>query len=152
METVFQLVGFTVLPWWAAMILAPRWRWTTRLVSSPLIVVPPLAIYAVLVLPRLAAILPAVASPELGVIAASLGTPTGTTIAWAHFLAFDLFVGRWIFLDARERALSPWLVSPLLLATFLVGPIGLLGYLALRSALTRRGGDSSAAGPWPPPA
>src|SRR5262245_58339526 len=107
METVFQVAGLTVMPWWLLMLLAPRWRWTARLVSSPSIVVPPLAIYAVLVLPRLAEILPAVARPELAPIAALLGTPTGTTIAWAHFLAFDLFVGRWIFLDARERGLSP---------------------------------------------
>jgi len=29
------------------------------------------------------------------------GTGAGTTLAWVHFLAFDLFVGRWIYLDAR---------------------------------------------------
>nr|WP_275587129.1 abscisic acid-deficient protein Aba4 family protein [Micromonospora terminaliae] len=38
-------------PFWALLILAPRWSWTARIVGSPLIVAPVLLSYAVLVLP-----------------------------------------------------------------------------------------------------
>lgn len=132
METLAPLLFSTssllVAPFWLLMVLAPRWRLTERLVRSPWIVAGPVAIYAALVLPRLLALAPALARPELPAIAALLGTPAGATIAWAHFLALDLFAGRWIYLDARERGLSAWLVSPVLVATLMFAPLGLAAY------------------------
>jgi hypothetical protein len=62
-----------------------------------------------------------------------LGSPEGATVAWVHFLAFDLFVGRWIYLDARTRELPWWATSPLLFLTLMLGPIGLLAYLLVRT-------------------
>jgi hypothetical protein len=132
MQRVFELSSLLVAPFWLLMILAPRWRVTERIQRSLVGVLAPTALYAVLVLPRLPELLPVVARPELGAVAALLGTPAGTTIAWAHFLAFDLFVGRFIYLDARARGLSAWLVSPLLVLTLLLGPLGLLTYLVVR--------------------
>jgi len=135
MERLFELSNLLVTPFWLAMILAPRWRVTERLLRGPVGILAPAFIYALLVLPRLGELLPVVGRPELGAVAALLATPPGATIAWAHFLAFDLFVGRWIYLDARTRGLSAWLVSPLLVLTLLLGPLGLLGYLATRARL-----------------
>src|SRR5262245_17815655 len=113
-QTVFDLSGLLVLPFWALIVFAPRWRWTERLMRSPLVVAAPALCYAVLVAPRMIELWPALASPTLPGIAALLGTPEGATIAWLHFLAFDLFVGRWVYLDARERGITAWLVSPVL--------------------------------------
>lgn len=136
-EQLFSVSGLTVLPIWALMVMAPRWRATRRLLSSSLVLVAPALLYAALVVPDLGAILPAVMLPRLDQISTLLGQPRGTTIAWVHFLAFDLFVGRWIYLDSGRRGLSPWLVSPLLLLTLLLGPLGLLSYLALRAQIVR---------------
>jgi len=61
-----------------------------------------------------------------------LATPEGTTIAWAHFLTFDLFVGRWVYLESRERDLSVWLMAPVLFFVLMLGPLGLLLYFAVR--------------------
>lgn len=80
------------------------------------------------------------ANPTLEPIAALLGTPLGATTGWAHFLAFDLFVGRWAYLESRERGFNPWLVSPTLFFVLMSGPFGLLLYLGLRWALRRREG------------
>jgi hypothetical protein len=134
MQRLFELSSFLVLPFWLLMILAPRWRWTRRIVSSPFIVLGPVGLYAFLLLPHLLAILPALMQPRLEPIAALLGQPLGTTIAWAHFLALDLFAARWIYLDAGERGLSAWALSPLLALTLMFGPLGLGAYLAVRSA------------------
>jgi hypothetical protein len=60
---------------------------------------------------------------------------------WLHFLAFDLWVGRWQ-VDRMQAALrgsissgQAWAwrlsVAPCLLGTFLFGPIGLLAFVAL---------------------
>ncbi len=54
---------------------------------------------------------------------------------WIHFLAFDLFVGLWIVGRAAEIGLSRLLQLPILAATFMFGPLGLLmmyGCLAAR--------------------
>src|SRR4051812_26673737 len=138
MERVFSLSGLLVLPLWALFILAPRWRVTLRVARSPGIVLLPIVLYAALVLPALATILPVVARPTLASVIALLATPVGATAAWAHFLAFDLFVGRWIFLDAdaartTPRALAAPLVSLILVLTLMLGPLGLLSYLVART-------------------
>ena len=130
----FSLSGLTVMPFWALMILLPRWRVTRRLMQSPLVAVLPAIIYAALVLPRIGAIFVAVSSPALGPIAALLGSPEGATIAWAHFLAFDLLVGRWAYLDSRERNVSALLMAPVLFMVLMLGPIGFLLYVGVRAA------------------
>ena len=146
MSTLFDLSGLLVLPIWLMMIVLPRWRWTGRLVASPLVSALPALLYAVLVLPRLGEVFPAVLNPSLVTIAALLGSPAGATIAWAHFLAFDLFVGRWIFLDGRERSVSAWVLAPILFLTLLLGPFGFLLYLGVR-AVTGRSGDAGQQAP-----
>jgi hypothetical protein len=131
-ESLFSISNLLVLPFWGLMIALPHWRVTRRLIASPLIAAGAALLYAALVLPRLPALLPIVAAPTLASVAAILGTPDGATIAWAHFLAFDLLVGRWIYLEGRERGISALLMAPVLTLTLLFGPLGFLAYLALR--------------------
>lgn len=71
-------------------------------------------------------------TPSLDRIAELLGRPEVALVAWVHFLAFDLFVGRWIYLDARERGVPWWVSSPVLFLTLMFGPLGLLSYLIAR--------------------
>ena len=137
MATLFDASFLLVAPFWFLMIVLPGWRVTRRVVASPWIAAPAAALYLALVVPGLPGVLAAVSSPSLEAIAPMLGTPEGATVAWVHFLAFDLFVGRWVYLDARQRGVSPWVVSPLLFATLMVGPVGLLGYLAVRGWASR---------------
>jgi len=133
MDLLFRAGNLLVLPIWALMILLPRWRWTARIMRSPLVSAAPALVYAVPVLPRLGAIWPVVSRPTLPGVAALLASPAGATIAWVHFLAFDLFVGRWIYLDSQERRISSWLMAPVLFLTLMLGPAGFLLYLVVRS-------------------
>ena len=59
-------------------------------------------------------------------------------LGWTHYLAFDLFVGLWIAHDADDRRVNRLMQLPFFMATFLAGPIGLLGWLLARRTLTRR--------------
>jgi hypothetical protein len=138
METIFQGSNLLVIPFWFLMILLPHWRWTQRIIASLWIVVPAALLYATLVVPNLLPLLGELANPSATSIAALLGTPEGATIGWVHFLAFDLFVGRWAYLDSRTHGFSAWLVSPLLFFIFMFGPLGLLLYLGARALLLRR--------------
>jgi hypothetical protein len=132
-ETIFSLSSLLVMPFWFLLIVLPHWRWTRRLIGSPLVAAAPALVYVLLVLPQLGELLPALANPTLPGVAALLGTPAAATVAWLHFLAFDLFVGRWAYLDSRERAISAWLMAPVLLLILMLGPAGFLLYLGLRA-------------------
>ena len=142
--TAFELCGLLALPFWALMVFLPAWSVTRRIVGSPWIAAPAAIIYSIVLIPVATLVLPEVMSPVQARIMNLLGTPTGTTLAWAHFVAFDLFVGRWIYCDSRSRGYTAWWVSPLLVLTLLVGPVGLLVYLVARTGI---GGANVAADP-----
>jgi Domain of unknown function (DUF4281) len=145
MERLFSISNLLALPFWLLMIAFPHWRWTRRLLRSPLIAVPPVIVYAAVVLPRAQEILTAVVNPALSQISRLLGTPAGATAAWAHFLAFDLFVGRWAYLDSRERNISAWIMAPVLFLILMLGPLGFVLYLGVRVLVMRSLGDNRAA-------
>ncbi len=137
-ENIFSLSSLLVMPFWLLLIFLPRWRITERVMAGPWIAVPAALLYAVLVLPQFGEIFTAVSNPTLTGIAALLGDPIGATIAWVHFLAFDLFVGRWVYLDGRSRKLSAWFISPILFMVLMLGPIGFLLYLVVRTTVSRQ--------------
>jgi hypothetical protein len=140
LETAFLLSNSLVLPFWLLMILLPNWAWTRRIMASLWVVAPAALLYAVLVVPSLPSLLGSLLNPSLAGIQAALGTPEGATVAWAHFVAFDLFVGRWVYLDNRGVGLPALLMSPILFFILMLGPFGLLLYLAARALWSRRGG------------
>ncbi len=140
-DLAFQLSSLLVMPFWLLMIFVPTWRWTQRTIASPWIVAPVALLYAILIVPMMAGALPALMNPQLASIAALLGTPVGATVGWIHFLAFDLFVGRWVYLDGRRLGLSAWFASPILLVVLMFGPLGFLIYLVV-SKLLRPGGSN----------
>ena len=55
---------------------------------------------------------------------------------WVHYLAFDLFVGAWIAGKADVIGLSRLIQAPILMATYMFGPIGLVLFLSIRVMFT----------------
>lgn len=133
-NTPFSILNLTVMPFWLLLIVVPRWPWAVRIVRSPLIALLPALIYVALIVPLVlqmgSGLFTAFGSLE-GVMSL-LGTPQGTTVAWAHFLAFDLLVGRWAYLDAVERKMTSLVMAPVLFFTFMLGPLGFTLYLIVR--------------------
>jgi len=56
---------------------------------------------------------------------------------WAHYLAFDLFIGAWIAHKADDIGISRLLQAPILIATYIFGPIGLVIFLFMRSVFNQ---------------
>ena len=137
-ELLFSLSNLLVMPFWLLMIFVPKWSWTRKIIDSPLIIVPPALLYLFLVIPSIGGLLGSLANPSLSDIAGTIGTEYGATVAWAHFLAFDLFVGRWAYLDSRERNINVFVMAPVLFFTLMLGPVGFLSYLAIRALYNRR--------------
>ncbi|MQA82260.1 MAG: DUF4281 domain-containing protein [Streptosporangiales bacterium] len=143
-ELLFDVTFYVAAPFWALMIFAPGWSVTRRIIGSPLIVLPPLVVFVLVMGPDLGAFLAAVSRPTLDGVQALVSSPEGTAAIWAQVIAWDLFIGRWMYLDSRERRIHPLVMAPVLLVTILISPLGLPAYFALRLPLTRRRDQAAA--------
>ena len=137
-DMLYTLVNAAVLPGWLLLIFAPRWKWTTALVTTVLI---PFGL-GLAYIALLAANWPVLASAgtfqHLSDVAKLFANEYCLLAGWIHYLAFDLLVGTWEVRDAQRVGLPHWLVVPCLLLTFVLGPAGLVGYFVLRWAMTKR--------------
>lgn len=102
-ETVFGLATLAVMPFYAAMVAAPRRAVTARLVSSQAFFLVAAVVYALLLvawapLPQLWHAFSAAAAtgglPALAPFAALFARPQATALAWVHLLVLDLFQAR----------------------------------------------------------
>jgi hypothetical protein len=135
MSFLFQLSFYLAAPFWALMIVAPRWSWTVRIVGSPLIIAPVALLYLVIAVPRLADLVPLVTGPTLSGLQSAMAEGGAATLVWAHIIAFDLFVGRWMYLEAAKSRIHPLVMAPILIVTILFAPIGFLIFVAVRATL-----------------
>ncbi len=140
MTTLFHFSAAVVLPFWAAMIFFPRASVTERMVRSPWIILPPVACYLAFWLPNLGALIAGFGEPSPESVAELMSQPWAASLFWTYAGAFDLFVGRWMFFDARKRGINPWWVSPSLFVAIFFGPVGftLYGATVLVTFFSRR--------------
>jgi hypothetical protein len=144
MSTAFTLVFVAAAPFWALMIVAPKWGWTRRIASTPWMATPPLVFWYIFAIPHFGELLPAVAKPSLAVWQDLVADPAVMTLVWAQVIAWDLFIGRWMYLDSRERDIHPLVMAPLLVLAIMLSPIAVPLYLLLRNALSRTPQDAPA--------
>ena len=122
---------------WLLLLLLPRVRWTSTVVP---VVLPSLlaVIYVVLMGSTLSWSEGGFSS--LASVKALFSNPTALLAGWTHYLAFDLFIGGWEMRDAQRRGIPHLLIVPALVLTFLLGPAGLLLYLAIQRFTPDKGG------------
>jgi hypothetical protein len=124
---VFDLANLFVLPFWILMIFLPKWEVTRKTISSPFpfMVLPLLYLYllAIAIDPESAQ---ALANPKLADIARFFAKEGAAAVGWVHFLAMDLFVGRWIYLEGQRTGV--FTIHSLVFCLFF-GPLGLLSHL-----------------------
>lgn len=135
-ETLFSICSIIVVPGWLLLLCAPRWKWTTQLVSAALIPLLLAAVYLYLILAHFGKTEGGFGS--LAEVGRLFQNPQALLAGWIHYLAFDLFVGNWEVREARRLNLPHLLVVPCLLLTFLFGPIGLLLFFIVRGIMRRQ--------------
>ncbi|WP_030616406.1 ABA4-like family protein [Streptomyces sclerotialus] len=150
-DILFDLAFWLAAPFWALLILAPGRRWTDRIAASPLPLVPVLAVYLALAVPVLPQLWATVSRPELGGFQDLMTLDGAAAAIWAQVIAWDLFLGQWMYREARRLGVHPLVMGPLLLLTVLLSPVGVLLFLGLRALRSRtsqeRATESAAAGP-----
>lgn len=143
--TLFSLTNGLALIGWAMLALLPRKPLTLSAIMYLCIAVLCLC-YAVLftllvsasIDPGLpAGTLEAASFSSIPGVRAIFQSDGGVVVGWTHYLAFDLFVGMWIAKDADAKGFSRIVQLPILFATLMAGPIGLLVWLAVREARAR---------------
>lgn len=147
-SAIFGAANILAMIAWAALILLPRWP---ALLSALLYLGVGLlcATYVFLLVGSLSGWLPpgnvvgeggAVDFSTIEGVRSIFMSDLGVTVGWVHYLAFDLFVGLWIARDGDAKNVSRFVQAPILLATFLAGPLGLLVWLLVREPAARRQG------------
>lgn len=130
LESIFSACSTLALLGWASLIFLPRQRLAHLLaaVAIPLAIA---VVYLVLIAQHFGRTEGGFGS--LSAVAQLFSNPALLLAGWVHYLAFDLFIGAWEARDAQHHGIRHLLVVPCLLLTFMLGPIGLLSYWALRT-------------------
>lgn len=141
-EFAFGAANGLALVMWLALIALPRWPALLAAILYIGVALPCLAYTLALAGVLAGALDPAGAGASfdfgsIGGVRSIFASDAGVTIGWMHYLAFDLFVGLWIARDADAKEFSRLAQAPVLLLTFLAGPVGLLAWLAIRERRAR---------------
>ena len=75
---------------------------------------------------------------SLGGVGALFADPRLMLLGWVHYLAFDLWVASWEAEEGQRLGIPHALLAPCYFLTFMLGPLGLLLFLAIRSGWRRR--------------
>lgn len=88
--------------------------------------------------------LPPVAFDSLGAIADLFKDRPTLFAGWTHYIAFDLFVARFIVLDSQACGMPHLLAVWAVPLTLFAGPAGFTFYMALRTVWTSTRGRAKA--------
>ncbi len=142
-DMIFGAANLLAMACWAILILAPRGEVARTLVFYGGVGLLCLA-YGVLLVGLLSGLVDgggdeeSVSFTTIAGVRAIFASDGGATVGWMHYLALDLFTGLWISRDADAKSFSRLLQAPVLLLTFVAGPLGLLVWLAIREPAARR--------------
>ncbi len=130
-QRVFQVLNASTAPLWIAMIVAPRSKVTAWLmkIAAPIFVGLGVSYTALLVSGAVDAD-ERINFMDPESLRRGLGSPKAFLAGWTHYLAFDLFVGRWIWQESVAAG-RPARLS--LLLTWWAGPLGLMLFLLRRA-------------------
>ena len=152
----FAIAGQAAMAGWVVLIFLPR-RWPL-LLALPRFVIPFAIslIYAGFAMSHIFTV-EGGGFGSLDQVAALFSSREMLLAGWVHYLAFDLFIGGWIAVEADKIGLNRVVQAPILLATFMLGPVGLALFLVIRLIIERpavapsaRSGSGSGAPQYPP--
>jgi hypothetical protein len=130
-EQVFVIVNLVATVAWLMLVVLPRQRWVTDIVTSMIVPMLCAFVYVGIVVTTFGRTPGGFST--LDAVATLFSNPWALLAGWIHYVAFDLLIGTWEVRDARERGVPHLLVVPCLVLTFLFGPAGWLLYTIVRA-------------------
>ena len=142
-ETYFIAVHAIALAGWTALFALPWIGRRRAILGARWAAVPLCLLYLLFLLTHLKAI-PTDAGYTLAAVSRAFDKPVLLLAGWIHYLVLDLWVGSWEAEHAERVGLSHAALLPCLLATMMIGPLGLILYLGVAAwHVRRRRGTSS---------
>ena len=136
-DALFWFSSLYILPFWLMMWFAPPHERTAWLMRSEWVYLAPLAVaYALAVLPNIVDIFILLGSemPTPEIVVDMFSEREVILVGWLHFLAFDLFVGRWTWQRLMATEQPIYISFPVLLFSMMVAPLGaLMGLIVTRN-------------------
>lgn len=134
LETVFSFATFIAMFGWILLVVVPADP-RAKLLTAIIIPLMLSAIYLAYIFLHISNAPGGFGS--LAEVKLLFGTDELLLAGWIHYLAFDLFIGAWESRDSQRLGIPRLVMVPCYLMTFMLGPIGLLFYFAIRTAKTR---------------
>jgi hypothetical protein len=132
----FFLSTIWVGPFWFGMLAYPDHELTNKAMNSPIFFIGPIAIWWALMASNPQALLDfAIDSMDptnvLAGLADLLATRAGAAAAWAHFVAGDIVVTRWMWKRCMEYGSERWITTTSVFFGVMLMPVGVVIHLAL---------------------
>ena len=129
---IFSIANLIAMSMWILMIVLPKWKVTRALIDYKFIPIILSLIYAVYIFISIRE----GGGMDFGSLASvmELFTEEDAVLAgWVHYLAFDLLVGMWILDQNKSINIHHLLIVLCLLGAFMLGPIGFLLFMLLKT-------------------
>ena len=117
-------------PFWFAMLVFPEHDMTKKALKGPWFFLGPLVVWWLVTIANPQAMVdlaPPPANPNgiLDGLATILGSRPGATAAWAHMVAGDIFVTRWIWQRCLKLDAARWIAASAVFFGVMLMPLGL---------------------------
>ena len=141
-DLAFFLSTMWVGPFWFAMLVYPEHDITERAMRGPWFFLGPILIWFVVTASDPEGLVELASdsmdpSNAMSGLATLLGTRAGAAAAWAHMVAGDIFVTRWMWKRCIDRGAERWITAATVFFGVMLMPVG----VALHVALVRDGAD-----------
>ncbi|KAL0488437.1 hypothetical protein AKO1_015651 [Acrasis kona] len=141
LNTLFKVINNLPLPLWLMMMVLPSWRVTQFLARSRIIPIIVCAAYATFFILKTASgdVMDMKSFLTLDGVKAIFAEKDVVLIGWAHFIAYDIFVGSWVFLDNYDngRKVPHLLMVVCLFFCLMLGPVGAVLYVIFKLLIAR---------------
>tara|TARA_B100001287_G_scaffold266793_1_gene261137 strand:+ start:348 stop:782 length:435 start_codon:yes stop_codon:yes gene_type:complete len=137
----FIISTLWVGPFWMAMLLNPKKEKTKKLLASPWFFTGPIILWFIIMCYNPQGLIDLFSGSSNSVrfiegLAAGLATKAGITATWAHMVAGDIFVTRWIWKKCLETNSSKWITRLSIFFGVMLMPVG-LGIFAISNLLKK---------------
>jgi len=134
---IFSIANSTAMPMWLLMMILPKWKVTRFLIDYkvvPLLLALVYVFYVVLHLQTGGGL----NFGSLASVTALFSQENVIMAGWVHYLAFDLLIGMWMLNQNQQLGIPQLLMIPCLFATFMLGPVGFLLFMILKTLKTAK--------------
>ena len=139
-EMLFLAVHAVALAGWVSLFALPLIGRRRAILCARWAAVPLALLYLLFLLTHLKAI-PTDAGYTLAAVGRAFDKPVLLLAGWIHYLVLDLWVGSWEAEHGEKAGVPHVVLLPCLVATMMIGPLGLLLYLGAAALKRKRAHD-----------